>query len=176
MFSLDFDKVIKLNLPPKKRTVIRLAWINVLSIPFVAFWVALEALYTQLHDMLNVTIAADVLQAHLRAKYPGTSVGNIYVQNNYTNLLLHHSWHLKERAYETDYATGSGYIYSFHPSEVEYVDQTLPEYHLSEIQQQFDYTIIIPTSLTASLNSIIGEVNKYKPAGKRFTTKIYNLP
>jgi hypothetical protein len=163
-------------LPPKKRTVIRLAWINALSIPFVAFWASLAALYTQLYNMLNVTIAADDLQAHLRSKYPGTSVGNIYIDTYYTNLKLHHSWHPKERAYEVDYAAGTGIVYSWHPSEGSYATETLPEYHLSELQPQFDYTIIIPTSLTSSLNNIIGEVNKYKPAGKRFTTQILNRP
>lgn len=161
--TIDIEKFVNRFLPVFMRKPILKAYCKLLMYHIGDLFSITESHYQAKINELQTTIQTDVLQAKLRALYPDVGSYKVFVKTKhdeiptfYTQLIGEH--HKQE------------YIYKLSESSTPIYVQSLEEDLLTN-----DYTVIVPTTYIAQLNSIEFVVKKYRPAGKRILIIFQNI-
>jgi hypothetical protein len=159
MFVIDLDKFVHNFVPPFLRKPRMVAWVKLQVYHIGLLWTELSNQNTAWVNELAITLATDVLQAHLRSLYPAVSGNDVTIKTDSDAVPYIYVGFPKQHhkpvyvAFKSEAAAPSRY-----PS-VGYIDE-----------RRFlnNYTVVIPISYQPQEPTIKAILNKYKPAAKQF--------
>lgn len=156
MFLLDKIKFIRNFIPPRRRQLKQLAWARVMVWHVFDLWTELYNYWLEIEFDLQNNIGTDVFQTRLRTLYPDVGAFKCFVKNQH-NIIP--SICIQYR--------GEHHA----PKHIFLRSEGEPPTYLklrSELQLDYDYHIVIPTTYQPQMQAITSLCNKYKPAGKRY--------